>query len=540
MGSIFSYSLGSGIFLLAGFIVYRLLLASEKQPSLNRAALLGLYAASLLALPAMTLARQASPALPASGTPAVNFGDIAIAMAGTPRRPSVLPRILLWTYLAGAAAILLHTIVSVARLALLIRSGRHIPRDGYTLVTLPGDIVPFSFAGYIVMSEADALSANSMITAHELGHLRHRHWLDLLLAQGVCALMWYNPAAWLARRELRRVHEYQADTAVLDRGANLRAYQMLLIEKAAGVRLQSIANSLDHSNLSKRITMMYKQTNRLSGRLRALALAPAILLAAAAVNSPAVASALSAVSETTLAQAKEATKSAPTKLKVVSGDKSTEKTDEPQNAVAQIPEYPGGMAAMMRFLADNIRYPEAAMKANAQGRVVVKFVVKADGTVADPEIVRGQTPELDAEALRVVGTMPAWTPGRDEKGNAVNCYFTLPVSFALQGDEPAKKSAPSTPSTPLTQATCPAPETAGQVMSLSMDGMTIESNSSKPAININNPRYAPGAEGAPAYFVNGEPFTGKIDQIRPDQIKAITVMKDDPAYPDGKILIELK
>ncbi len=280
--------------------------------------------------------------------------------------------------------------------------------------------------------------------------------------------------------------------------------------------------------------MMYKQTNRLSGRLRALALAPAILLAAAAVNSPAVASALSAVSETTLAQAKEAPKSAPTKLKVVSGSKSTEKTDDPQNAVAQIPEYPGGMAAMMRFLADNIRYPEAAMKANAQGRVVVRFVVKADGTVADPEIVRGQTPELDAEALRVVGTMPAWTPGRDEKGNAVNCYFTLPVSFALQGDEPAKKSEPSTPDT------CPVLETAGQVMSLSMDGMTIESDSSKPIININNPRYAPGAEGAPAYFVNGEPFTGKIDQIRPDQIKAITVSKDDPAYPDGKILIELK
>ncbi|MDE6126321.1 MAG: M56 family metallopeptidase [Muribaculaceae bacterium] len=561
MGTLFSYSLGSGIFLLAGFLVYRLLMAGEKQPGLNRAALLGLYAASLAALPLMALLRDTRPA-PVADVPAVSIGRITLTVAAEQPAPSILPDILLWVYAAGVAAVLLHSAVGFARLAAIIRSGRRVARDGHTLVVVPHNCVPFSFAGYIVMGEADAARGDSMITTHELGHLRHRHWLDLLLAQAVCALMWYNPAAWLARAELRRVHEYQADSAVIARGVNLREYQMLLIEKAAGVRLQSIANSLDHSNLSKRITMMYKQSNRASRRLRALALAPALLLAAAAVDTPAVASALSAAAEATLAARDDSParpmKTAPT----VSGGKSTEKSDEPQAAVAVMPEFPGGLNEMMKFLATNIHYPEAAMKSGAQGRVVVKFVVKADGTVADPEILRGQTPELDAEALRVVGSMPAWTPGRDEKGNPVSCYFTIPVSFALSGGETeaagtsgnarSGKSTPSERSSSTTTTTTTTTSTNGVVTSitetrtdgthitLKMDDMSLESDPAAARVNLNVTRYEQGAADAPACFVDGKPLTGPLSELKPDRIKSISVMKNDPAYPNGKILISTK
>lgn len=561
MGAIFSYSLGSGIFLLLGFLVYRLLLAGEKQPGLNRAALLGIYGASLAAMPLMSLL-DSLDAAPAPVLQAINIGPIAVTAVADPATPSLLPRVLLWIYLVGVAAVLLYTLAGFSRLAAIIRGGRRIPRGSYTLVVLPTDCVPFSFAGYIVMGEADAARTDSMVTTHELGHLRHRHWLDLILAQAVCALMWYNPAAWLGRRELRRVHEYQADSAVLDRGANLREYQMLLIEKAAGVRLQSIANSLDHSNLSKRITMMYKQSNRVSGRLRALALAPALLLAAVGVDSPAVAAALSAASETTVASPGTEAKKQPSKATPLSAGKSTEKSDEPQATVAVQPEYPGGMNELMKFLAMNIHYPEAAMKAGTQGRVVVRFVVKSDGTVADPEIVRGQSPELDAEALRVVASMPAWTPGKNEKGEPVSCYFVVPINFALSGGD-NKASSPSTPSTPSTPSaptnktvttttTTTTTVTNGKVtnisetrtsdnhMILTMDGMALESDPGSSQISLNDRKYAPGASGAPAYFVNGKPFTGSLDELKPDRIKSITVKKDDPAYPNGQILITLK
>lgn len=571
MGTLFSYSLGSGIFLILGLLVYRLLMAGEKQPGLNRAALLGLYAASLAALPAMSLIRAAQ-AVPAAPVPAVNIGQIAVTIAaGETAEPSALPRLLLWAYLAGVVAVLAYSAIGFLRLAVLIRRGRRVARPGYTLVVLPENCVPFSFANYIVMGEADAARDDSMITTHELGHLRHRHWLDLLLAQAVCALMWYNPAAWMARRELRRVHEYQADCAVIDRGVNLREYQMLLIEKAAGVRLQSIANSLDHSNLSKRITMMYKQTNRASRRLRALALAPALLLAAVAVNSPAVASALSAASEATLTQAETAktAKTAPSKatarqtpekqVKIsgktaakkatpASAGKITEKSDEPQTAVAVMPEYPGGINELMKYLAMNIRYPEAAIKANAQGRVVVKFVVKADGSVADPEIIRGQTPELDAEALRVVAAMPAWTPGKNEKGEPVSCYFTVPINFNLTGNDDkaagSKKQTTTTTTTTTTtngkSYTVSETRTSDNLIIMSVDEMTLTSDPASRSVNLSDAKYAPGASEAPAYFVNGKPFTGSINELKPDQIKAITVKKDDPAYPNGQILIELK
>ncbi len=563
MGTLFSYSLASGIFLLFGFAAYRLLMAGEKQPGLNCAALLGLYAASLAA-PALT-------ALPGNGTvpaavtsPAAGIGEIAVMAAAEPPATSVLPGMILWIYLAGAAVALLGSTAGFLRLAAIIRRGRRATRDGYTLIVIPENCVPFSFARYIVMGEADAARGDSMVATHELGHLRHRHWLDLLLAQAVCVMMWYNPAAWLTRRELRRVHEYQADSAVIGRGVNLRAYQMLLIEKAAGVRLQSVANSLDHSNLSKRITMMYKQSNRVSRRLRALALAPALILAAALVNSPAVASALSAASEAALSQPKTDAKAPAVKGKIASVGKSTEKSDnkeksdEPYRAVAVMPEFPGGMSALMRYLGQNVKYPESAYNAGIQGRVVVDFVVGADGMVRSPKVIRSVSPDLDAEAVRVIGTMPQWAPGKNEKGEAVSCHFTIPVQFSLTKDDgttaksasTSAKSAPSTPSTTTTTTTITT--TNGKTTSISetkssnghmtfqMDGMTVESTPGEPHIRLNSARYAPGASEAPAYFVNGKPYTGSLDELKPDQIKSITVKKDDPAYPNGLLLIETK
>ena len=99
------------------------------------------------------------------------------------------------------------------------------------------------------------------------------------MAQLVAVFQWYNPAAWLMREELKAVHEYQADSGVISSGVNPREYQMLLIKKAVGARFPSLANSLNHSKLKKRITMMYNPKTSASRRLRVLALAPAFAAA---------------------------------------------------------------------------------------------------------------------------------------------------------------------------------------------------------------------------------------------------------------------
>ena len=99
--------------------------------------------------------------------------------------------------------------------------------------------------------------------------------------------------------------------------------------------------------------------------------------------------------------------------------------------VEKQPEFPGGNAAMMKFLGDNIKYPVAAQENGIQGRVITNFVVEKDGSLSDVKIVRGADPLLDAEAVRVIQSMPKWKPGT-QKGQIVRVRFTLPVVFRLQ------------------------------------------------------------------------------------------------------------
>ncbi len=112
-----------------------------------------------------------------------------------------------------------------------------------------------------------------------------------------------------------------------------------------------------------------------------------------------------------------------------------EEEDPEENVVFQVvenmPEFPGGRKALMEYLADNIKYPPIAAENNIQGRVVCQFTVWKDGSIKDIVVARGIDPSLDREAIRVVQSMPKWTPGK-QRGKAVNCRFTLPILFRLQ------------------------------------------------------------------------------------------------------------
>ncbi len=107
-----------------------------------------------------------------------------------------------------------------------------------------------------------------------------------------------------------------------------------------------------------------------------------------------------------------------------------EATEEIFVVVEQQPEFPGGMSALMKFLSDNIKYPVIAQENGIQGRVITTFVVERDGSITDINVVRGQDPSLDKEAVRVIKTMPRWKPGQ-QRGKPVRVRFTLPVQFRL-------------------------------------------------------------------------------------------------------------
>ena len=365
---------------------------------------------------------------------------------------------------------------------------------------------------YIIISEADYRENGRQILAHEQAHISNRHSWDLLLVEVCLLAQWFNPAAWLFRQELQNVHEYEADDTVLRRGINAKEYQLLIIKKAVGARLYSLANSLNHSSLKQRLTMMMKEKSHPWARLKYLYVLPlaAISMVAfahteAANNSNGISEAkgteVSANDQTSMVKSSENDRKvlivvdgelatiqdskkndyteenlaelggiAPEEIAHIEVIKNTEalaklsskwdvgtaevigaillttkKTESEDSGevfmiVEEMPEYPGGLGEMMKFLSRHIKYPAEAKQKGEQGRVVVSFIVGKDGKLRDFEVKRSVSPALDAEAIRVVKEMPAWKPGR-QRGKAVDCRFTLPVSFSLQGAEADKEGA---------------------------------------------------------------------------------------------------
>lgn len=437
----FAYSLVSALVLTLMYLVYKWILSGENQHGYNRAVLLGIYAISLAAplfIPALSHmldGGRGESGTVAVGMPTVEFGT------GDSAASSVLATVLTVIYFSGVFAVVVATCYSALRLNNIIRNGERYDHEGFTLV-VHGDsgLAPFSWRNYIVLNRKDFAESCNLILVHETMHVKARHWVDLMVAQAVAAFQWYNPAAWLMREELKTVHEYQADEAVMLSGTDMKQYQMLLIKKAVGGRFQSLANSLNHSNLKKRITMMYKSKSPVGRRLRVLALAPAALVAVAVVNIPAVASALTSAShaldgsKVTKNDGISVTKASETSVAAFSEQSPQKVYDEAQVQ----PEYPGGMIKMLNELAMKLRYPVEAMKANIQGRVVVKFVVTEKGKIASPEVIRSVSPELDAEAIRAIQTLSDFKPGTID-GKPVSVYYTLPVTFKLAPDPEKKK-----------------------------------------------------------------------------------------------------
>lgn len=440
MGAITSYAIYSSFYLLSGYLIYKWLMAGEKQLAMNRATLLFIYLIAFLAFPMNELLRHFSNVVSANvSSGEIGIGTLNILSMDSTNQSIVCATIIVYTYITGVIATAIWSLISYIRISRLLSSCRLVEYgDNYNLVLLPsGKAAPFSWMNYIAMTEDDYNSGGDVIIAHEMAHIKHRHCFDLILAQLVCIFQWFNPVAWLMREELKSVHEFQADDTVLKSGIEPRQYQMLLIKKAVGTRFQSLANSLNHSNLKKRITMMYSQKSSARRKMRVLALVPAIALALAVCNIPAVASTISATSEVKVSNTTVSDISA-NKVSENSVATQTTSSDKVIDAEEEMPQYPGGEMAMLKFLMDNLKYPSEAEAAQEEGRVFVKFVIEANGSIGETEVVRSVSPSLDAEAIRVIKAMPRWTPGKSN-GQAVACTYTLPIDFKLASDKKETK-----------------------------------------------------------------------------------------------------
>ena len=439
------------------YMFYRLLLARETFHRVNRVTLL-LTAIASFVLPLCVITLHKTVTVEA--VPMVSVGDVQMEIAAD-TGPQLWEILLPVLFITGMLATLGHTLLSLFRILMLIKHCEQHPQaDGTTIcVTDNAALAPFSWMHYIVMNRSDYETSDAAILAHERGHIRLHHSCDVLLVDLLTALQWFNPAMWMLRTDLRAIHEYEADGAVLSQGINARQYQYLLITKAGGIGGYSLANGITHSALKNRITMMTNKTSKSSHLLKLLALLP-IVGVTLALNAETVKDYVYDEPQKQVPVKKGKQNAAiknngKTILQVVEApDQKTEaeapkseqkqyeatvtyeiKEDSPQDVfdvVEKMPEFPGGVQELLGFLSKTIKYPAEAEKAGKQGRVLATFVVRKDGSISDARVVKSVDPLLDAEALRVINAMPAWTPGT-QNGKPVNVKYTVPISFRLDG-----------------------------------------------------------------------------------------------------------
>ncbi len=433
MGMFLVYILKSAVCLAVFYLFYRLLLSRETFHRFNRVALLSLlllsciipfvevtsHSASDVSLPFVALEEVLVQAYASSGADVTEVAQPSFTWQDG----------LFLIYILGIVFFLGRNVWSFVRLWRLVGSSNISKgEDGIFIITHKQNIAPFSWLRFIVISETDLAENGREILTHERAHIRACHSLDLMVADICILLQWFNPASWLLKSELQTIHEYEADESVIANGVDAKRYQMLLIKKAVGARLYSMANSFNHSSLKKRITMMLRKKSNPWARVKYLFVLPVAVIAVAAFAQPEVSNELKELSDRKDNELSEYGKEAEEK----SGDLPVLPTDGTELFLMteEMPEFPGGNDALQKFLSDNIQYPEVARQNGQEGRVILQLIVEKDGTITNARIERGISPELDAEALRILGIMPKWKPGR-QRGHEVRVRMVLPIAFKL-------------------------------------------------------------------------------------------------------------
>ena len=655
MGIFFVYILKTSVCLAMFYLFYRLLLSKETFHRFNRVALLGVLVLSCLIPMIEVTTHDASAFLVLEEMILMAEVEPAGVLDET-SNPFPWRALMLLVYMAGILFFVIRHLWSLGRMLRLLRVSRKEDLgDGITLfVHDDKEVAPFSWMKNIAVSETDLAESREAVLTHERAHIHNRHSWDLLLGEVCVFFQWFNPAAWLLKQELQTIHEYEADEWVIENGIDAKTYQLLIIKKAVGARLYSIANSFNHSSLKKRITMMIKKKSNPWARMKCLVALPLAAVAVAAFARPEVSNELDEISSakvndlTSIVKAEEvksvenssdekfklsgtvveaARKNVPvigasviirgttngtltdmdgkfvmtgvkkgdviqvsfvgyqtqsvvvkdeTPLNILMRDdvqnleemtvvgyasdgvgaSSVEHPkkvvavvdipkakEEPQEEVVfqvveEMPQFPGGLSEAMKFLAKNIKYPVEAQQAKIEGRVIVRFVVGRDGSVSNVEVVRGVSPELDAEAVRVVSLMPKWIPGK-QRGKAVAVKYTMPIMFRLQTPAQEQKK-----------------EEMGHTLQISMkvgEGADIGDvnmvkdhlRSHYTGVPVRNP------EGkSPLVVLDGKVLgkgTDILTKISPDQIESISVSKNESAKAeygddakDGVIVITSK
>ena len=285
------YDLKVAVLIAAFYFCYRLLMERETMHRLNRIVLLSSILLSLiLPLCVITLHKTIEVApLQVVDHPELVITELGTISAEESVTPSIetnttdlvknifQPSIIFVIFMIGVVCRLLYIANSFRHLRRMIKdSEQHSLEDGVTLAVVDLPVAPFSWMHTIVLSRIDYEECNPSILAHERGHIRLHHSWDIVFVEVLTALQWFNPVVWLLRRDLRTIHEYEADASVLSSGSDVSQYIQLLMRKTMGTKACTLANGINNSTIKKRINMMLVNKSPRRNSLKLMALLPIV------------------------------------------------------------------------------------------------------------------------------------------------------------------------------------------------------------------------------------------------------------------------
>ncbi|TWI97155.1 TonB family protein [Mucilaginibacter frigoritolerans] len=327
------------------------------------------------------------------------------------------------------------------------------------IIDQPQANVAYSFFKKIRLG--NNLENNQVVAAHERVHANQWHSVDILLAEAVMIMNWFNPVVYFYRLAVKHIHEFIADKQAIKAGTTKETYALLLLSQTFNTEAHRLVNPFfNQSLLKKRIKMLQKNNSKYVALVKYGLSAPLfvlmLILSSATVNNskpvrlfnkkaeqvflikattdssqneedmPAlVAPAIKNTGEEPLiaSQAKG-------RIPSFSTDTVPARDNKVFTAIEQVPQFPGGVNAFYEFLANNIQYPAESRKLASQGRVIISFVVEKDGSLTNIHTVRGVDSSINAEAVRVIKLSPKWSPGV-QNGHLARVAYSVPIAFTL-------------------------------------------------------------------------------------------------------------
>lgn len=414
----------AAFYLSAFYLVYTLFLSRDTMYGRNRAYILLSLTASFI-LPLVTI-RTNQPInmlfgktlsevlIQGAGTSSVNTGSAIL-------NPE-LSRLLLIIYISGLGLFVLRLIVDLLELVVLVIGNRN---SRTHVIKFSGlNTTGFSALGYVFVNSSLSEEDEKEVRLHEQNHLDKFHFLDIIYVEIIRALQWFNPFIHLFNRSLRAVHEFQADEGCLRSGIPVISYQRLIMCQLFRSKAFMATNSFSNPTLiKKRMIMMTKERSRMLANLKLLMVLPVIAVVMLAFSS--------CKGKTNAADStdKEIAPPPPPPPPPPAADEGA--SAQPYETVDIMPVFPGGDAALLKFIAENTKYPENAKTEGLQGKVIVRFAVETDGSVDKASVLKGVDPELDAEALRVVEMLPKFEKPAYKDGKPVPVWFMVPITYKL-------------------------------------------------------------------------------------------------------------